>query len=475
MARTGGIQIAMAIGQWIRAGLEDSSKKNTIPILDGVRAFACLIVIWFHIYRIPRDLHIWDPQSPAPSLLNSFLYFGKYGVTLFFVLSGFLLFMPFAKALLFEKTWPSIRQFYVRRIFRILPAYYLSLILIVLLFQRQYLQPQHWKELGLFFAFLMDSSHATFKQLNAPFWTLAIEWQYYMLLPLLVLGMRLIVWRVKQGYRLPTTVTCLLALIAWGLFSRYFGAYFMDQHPAETFLVPRSMLNGILFFIYGVSGKYLEDFGVGMLLSLCFVYAQHPAISPKVRTTLQKLSPWLWGAGLLCLLAMILWSYNQRFVNTWPLFNNPLLYKDYDLLSELCISLSFGLCVLALLFGSARLKWPFEWSPLRWIGMISYSLYIWHLPLLLVLIQWGQPLLRGWPPEQAYSVYWLWVLVVIIPFCFLFFKWVEKPGMKFGERFNRQKANTATPAARPSPSVSERPTTEVTPQEGPRELVKRGT
>src|SRR6059058_6023314 len=251
MARTGVTRIAMVIGRWIRAGLEDSPKKNAIPVLDGVRAFACLIVIWFHIYRIPRDLHLWDPPPSAHVVLNSFLYFGKYGVTLFFVLSGFLLFLPFAKALLFGKTWPSIRQFYLRRVFRILPAYYLSLILIVLLFQRQYLQPQHWQELGLFFAFFMDSSHATFKQLNAPFWTLAVEWQYYMLLPLLALGMRVIGWRAKQNYRLFATVACLLALIGWGIFSRYFGTYFMALHPSETLLVPRAMLNGILFFMYG--------------------------------------------------------------------------------------------------------------------------------------------------------------------------------------------------------------------------------
>src|SRR5436305_7298022 len=173
----------MAIGKWVGAGLEDSPKKNTIAVLDGARALACLSVIWYHIYQTPRDLHIWDPQSSAHPLLNSFLYFGKYGVTLFFVLSGFLLFRPFAKALIFEKKWPSVRQYYVRRIFRIIPAYYASLILIVLLFQRQYLQPQHWQELGLFFTFFMDSSQATFKQINAPFWTLAIEWKFYMLLP----------------------------------------------------------------------------------------------------------------------------------------------------------------------------------------------------------------------------------------------------------------------------------------------------
>src|SRR5437762_1160836 len=132
MARTGHSKFIMVIGEWIRKGSEDFPKQNTIAILDGVRAFACLLVIWYHIYQ--------------------------------------------------------------------------TLILIVLLFQKQYLQPQHWNELALFFTFLMDSSYATFKQLNPPFWTLAIEWQYYMLLPLLALGIRLVAWRVKQAYRLPTTV-----------------------------------------------------------------------------------------------------------------------------------------------------------------------------------------------------------------------------------------------------------------------------
>src|SRR5579859_2862036 len=204
-----------SVGQWIRAQLEDYPQKNTISLLDGVRACACLIVIWFHIYQIPRDLQVWHAQPFTGSLLNAFLYSGKFGVTLFFVLSGFLLFRPFAKALLLAQTWPSTRRFYLRRAFRILPAYYLSLILIVLLFRHQYVQPQHWQELGLFFIFFMDSSQTTFKQLNAPFWTLAVEWEYYMLLPLLVLAMRPLVWRVKHNHRLATTCVCILALIAW--------------------------------------------------------------------------------------------------------------------------------------------------------------------------------------------------------------------------------------------------------------------
>jgi peptidoglycan/LPS O-acetylase OafA/YrhL len=431
----------MAISQWIPREQRDSShKKNTILVLDGVRAFACLIVIWFHIYRIPRDLSVWPTRPFANQLLNTFLFFGKYGVTLFFVLSGFLLFFPFARALLFEETWPSIRQFYVKRALRILPAYYLSLILIVLLFQRQYLQPEHWKELGLFFVLLMDSSSATFKQLNAPFWTLAVEWQYYMLLPILVAGMRLLIWKIKSAYRPLTTGACVLAVIAWGLGSRYAGHYWLEQHPTETFWgIPRSALNVFLFFTYGASGKYLEDFGVGMLLALCFVYARHPSVSPRLSTTLKKLSSWIWISGLLCLLVMILWTYNDTYPNTWPLFNPPWLFQWYPLVNEVCISCAFALCILALLFGSGPLRQPFEWYPLRWLGKISYSLYIWHLPFLFLFIQWVQPFLTGWAPEQAYVVYWLWVMMIIIPFCFLFFKWIESPGIRLSERLRRQK------------------------------------
>lgn len=444
----------MTLGGWIRKELEVSPKKNTIAFLDGVRGFACLMVIWFHIYRIPRDLHIWDPSTTTHPLLDSLLFFGRNGVTLFFVLSGFLLFLPFAKALLFEQTWPSTKQFYMRRVFRILPAYYLALILIVLLFQRQYLQPQHWQELGLFFSMFMDSSQATYKQLNAPFWTLAIEWQYYLLLPWLVLGMRQIVWHMKQRHRMMATISLILVLIAWGLLSRYFGVYF-QQHPSETFLVPRPVLNVILFFIFGVSGKYLEDFGVGMLLALCFVYIQHPAVSSTIRTVLHKFSPWLWVTGIFCLLALMLWDYNQRFINTWPLFSNPFLNSYSYLFNELCLSLAFGLCIFALLFSTTHLKRLFEWSPLRKVGTISFSLYMWHLPFIFLFIQWGQPLLKGWTPEQSYGIYWLWILLVVIPFCILLFILVEKPGIKLGERLNQHNSSNDHPMDKPTSPAPE--------------------
>ena len=56
-------------------------------------------------------------------------------------------------------------------------------------------------------------------------------------------------------------------MVGWGLATRVLGSYAL-AYPTATFLVPRHVLNVGLFFTYGYSGKYLEDFAVGMVASL---------------------------------------------------------------------------------------------------------------------------------------------------------------------------------------------------------------
>jgi len=427
---------------WVRqrlaAHLEDTKQKNSIAALDGVRAIACLFVIWYHINLITRNMGIWNPKNSTNRLLSSIMLAGASGVTLFFVLSGFLLFMPYVKALLFENDWPSTRHFYLRRVLRIFPAYYLSLFLMIVFFQPQYLHPEHWKEVGLFLIFFMDSTQATYQKLNGPFWTLAIEWQFYMLLPLLVLGIRSIVRRVSSERRIWATTLCLLGLISWGLFSRFWGLYF-SQHPSQSFLVPRQVLNVAMFFLYGFSGKYLEDFAIGMLISLYYIYALNTSTS-KMKVNLQQLSPLLWGTGLLILVLLAVWHFNQWYPHSWPVFDSLIGY--YYLVDEFCFSLGFGLCIVAILIDYSWLKRLFEWSPLRRIGTISYSLYMWHLPLLILLMTNGGNTLKGLNNFLASILFWVWVFALIIPFSYLLYIYVEKPGMKLGEklRYRKRKA-----------------------------------
>jgi peptidoglycan/LPS O-acetylase OafA/YrhL len=430
--------------------------KTVIPELDGVRAIACLLVIWLHINLMTRDMHIWNPDT-TPLLVDVALFSGSIGVTLFFVLSGFLLFLPYVQALMGAQPWPSARQFYLRRAWRILPGYYAALFLLVLLQQPQYLSPSHWRDLALFLVLFMDSIPATFQHLNGPFWTLAIEWQFYLLLPFLALGVRALVGRVPRSRRGWGIAGCLVVLLGWGVLSRYVGAWLI-AHPAATVsLLPRRVLDGVVFFLYGVRGKYLEDFACGMLASLCYTVLRDPIHAHALRR-LQRISPWLGGGMAGMALAGVALATHGALFAPAGLSRLSGLLDALVWSGELALSLGFASGILAILLGRSRVRQAFAWMPLRWIGLISYSLYIWHLPLLEVFMDQIGPLLAGLPAILAYTLYWAWVGVVVIPFAAGVYWLVEQPGIRMGERMRRAlfagRRPTSAPARARQPTSS---------------------
>jgi peptidoglycan/LPS O-acetylase OafA/YrhL len=355
-----------------------------------------------------------------------FVLASSSGVTLFFVLSGFLLFLPYANSLLFDSAWPSAKRFYLRRAFRILPGYYVSLILLVLLTQHAYLQPDHWKQDLLFLTLFMDSSHSTYQAINGPFWTLAVEWQFYLLLPLIALGFRWIARRGTLRRRLYTLWGGLVLLILWGLATRYWG-HSWDINPDQPHLLPIPLFNILHFFLYGMAGKYLEDFAIGMLVGTFYTLALR---SPQHRLVnfFRSASYWLWGAGNIWLFYTAIWYVLPGASLVAPLIG------PHNWLSEIVLSLGFGTCITALLFGPQALRNLLEWRLLRWIGTLSYGMYIWHLPIIFLFVTLVIPLVQSWPPAIIYGLYLLCLLFGIIPFCSLFYRFVELPGIKLGNR-----------------------------------------
>ncbi len=456
--------VFLRIYGWLSRLMEGSKKQSSIAVLDGVRAVACLIVVAYHISLISRDTNVWVPNDASHLVLSSVMLAGGSGVTLFFVLSGFLLFMPYAKSLLFDSAWPTTRHFYLRRAFRIIPAYYVSLFLLILLFHQEYLQRAHWNDLFLFLTFFMDSSSATFEKLNGPFWTLAVEWQYYLLLPIMMLCVGLIVRRGSLRWRIWKLTLCLLGIIGWGLFSRYWGMYY-TANTSQTFVVPRPAMNVALFLLYGQSGKYLEDFAVGMLICMCYIYSQQLGAQHALNIGLRRLSPWLWRVGILLLFFMAMWHLDWFYTNHWTFLDSISRYYGwfnyFNWLGEIFLALGFGLCVLAILYGSTYLQRAFSWRPLRWIGLISFSMYMWHLPLLIIAMNLVTSHFAAWGAYRIYGFYWLWVLLVVIPVSFLMYILVEKPWIKLGERFQPKRAKP------PQPPASGLPLSDVTPPAEP--------
>lgn len=428
--------------------LQKKEGKNTIAALDGVRAIAALLVISLHISEIagvPWDVN----QYP---LATALAFFGRTGIVLFFVLSGFLLFLPYARALLFQDAWPSVRVFYLKRIFRIWPGYYLVLAVMILLFSRKYLQLDHWPQLGLFLTFFMDSSQQTWQQIDGPFWTLAVEWQFYLLLPWIAYAFSLVVRRLARfpRQRLMVVLLCCGAVIVLSLLVRGFGLAY-QRHPGVNVLVPPAILHVVLFFIFGIQGKYLEVFALGMMLSTLFLFAQHTEYGSLLKTRLQRLSYWAWGSGILVLFFIALWQVEaETDRNAMPDFTAFVFFQPfrsfYAWLGEPIAGLGFTLCLFAILFGSPALTWLFERRWLGWIGMISYGLYMWHLNLLLAFNRWFSTFLADAGGTLGKDlILWGFLIVVLLPFCYLFYKMIEEPGIRLGAYLIRKRLGQPRP------------------------------
>ncbi|GCE17831.1 hypothetical protein KDK_16310 [Dictyobacter kobayashii] len=415
-------------------GILKGEHKKNIAVLDGVRACAIIAVMAFHINLMALN-DLWDlPHHPFASALATF---GGSGVTLFFVLSGFLLFLPYARALLFQASWPSARQFYLKRAVRIIPAYYVALFLIVLIFQQKYLQPDRWKQLSLFLVFFMDSSRATFRQLNGPFWTLAIEWQFYMLLPLLALGFLLIARRLPSlpGQRLFVMLGCCGLVIVWGLVLRLLGNSSLAQH--QTSLIGRALL----IFLYGVQGKYLENFAIGMIICLCYTYAWHAENGVIIRQRFRRATLLLGAGGVALLLFTAIWHFNVLHMQL-PIFAfMDILTPQFNWLNEMIIAVGYGSCMMAILFGPVWVQSLFAWRPLCWIGFISYGLYMWHLPLLDFFNHKILPQIPAFSHVGLYLSYWLWLILIVMPIAVASYQLIEKPCIQFGSRLARRYAS----------------------------------
>src|SRR5687767_5633954 len=185
----------------------EGERAGFVPALDGVRGFAILLVLVLHFSAYGHEL-------PRSGLLIDQLYYrvaaaGWIGVDLFFVLSGFLI-----TGILYDaKGSPHyFRNFYIRRTLRIFPLYYGALILFLVIFPL--LWPNHGGLRSMqndgwwYWTYLSNLKIARdgWPQFGAigHFWSLAVEEQFYLIWPLLVLALN----------RRQLQITCVLCLIA---------------------------------------------------------------------------------------------------------------------------------------------------------------------------------------------------------------------------------------------------------------------
>src|SRR5919108_4043157 len=226
-----------------------------VPQVDGVRFIAITTVFLFHVTRLLYDEYPGNRARPfgeaeATDLGMRFLREGRFGVMVFFALSGFILALPFVSARLGGGRPVSLRAYFLRRVTRIEPPYLVALVLVTVLA----LTIDAWgppSGVGARFAAGVWYGH-TFvygvpNLLNPPFWTLEIEVQFYVLMPVLAL----VCFRGDRARRRRAAIAA--AAVAVTLVQATIGARLGPGHPL------------------GILPSYLQWFLIGFLVADAFV------------------------------------------------------------------------------------------------------------------------------------------------------------------------------------------------------------
>jgi peptidoglycan/LPS O-acetylase OafA/YrhL len=169
------------------AGCPKPRAAAHLDVLDGLRGLAILLVVWFHYWQLS-----WlGPHFSVFGRAASFDFIpasGYLGVELFFFISGFCLFYPYAKHKHENGPWQTWSQYLYRRCVKILPSYILAIVLIVAVFDVGIRGlAQYWRHLWTHVLFIHNFFPDTYSSINGVFWSLGVEIQFYVLFPVICL------------------------------------------------------------------------------------------------------------------------------------------------------------------------------------------------------------------------------------------------------------------------------------------------
>jgi peptidoglycan/LPS O-acetylase OafA/YrhL len=333
----------------------DSSNTARLPELDGLRGLAILFVLIFHYGPgIGLGGPLFQPGAPMAYVLTPFIRLGWSGVDLFFVLSGFLI----CNVIISTRDVPSgLTTFYARRAARILPLYGMLLVIFIagIAAQRGGLVHLPWlfgdvRQVWPYWSFMQNNAYAIFgHEFNffTPTWSLAIEEQFYLCFPIIV-GL------------LPLRSRLLVALTAFIATSIVFRAlaFFLPLSSPEDFRFSFTLCR-------------LDGLSIGATIAVLLRDA-------RWRLYLEKRRGWF-------AMAIPVLALGALAEAKWQGVLGPLLYTWFSLL--------YGVILLVAVLGhplTTLLRARF----LRFLGDISYGLYLLHLPVmgLITAVLWSSDL-----------------------------------------------------------------------------------
>jgi peptidoglycan/LPS O-acetylase OafA/YrhL len=373
-----------------------------VEVLDGMRGLLTLLVLVHHVvsaflYALPLD----ELSRHKPSLV--FAEGSAVALPMYFVISGFVIFLPAARG---NGKLGSLRWYVLRRVARIVPAYFLCLGIQLLVWP--FLFSDVPSPMGSRRGVELVMGHLVFLQkllfderdigfgLNGSVWTLTLEEFFYATIPIFSL------WVFRFPRRMFAAT--LLVTLGWRLGSYYLPELAWAIHaPTPDYRLPSHLFHQF--------PGYAFQFVTGSLVALLYVRLWGKWTTPKW-WTLSKL------VHAFCLVSIALAMLRIGFLTKHREITRDVTY-------DMVPALLFAAMILVVALGPAGPKKLYTNPFCRFFGDISYGVYLWHMLLIQVVYRYGGTKVMA--PEQAILTYLAWVVPGSLFLGWASFRFVERP------------------------------------------------
>jgi peptidoglycan/LPS O-acetylase OafA/YrhL len=373
---------------------------------------------------------------------------GFLALNFFFVISGFVMFLPVVRA---GGEFGSVRAYAVRRVARIVPAFYVSIAGIIVLFP--WVTPPGAPTFWLSERIQTLLAHLTFLHwevlsgtidgyygvpgllgfgVNGPYWSLSVEAVFYALLPICA---GLYFRRPWIGLGIALVLSTLWRAASWRV------PNLMDPKtttPGEAFEVGSHLAAQF--------PAYMGNIALGMTAAWLFAVIVRSEPGSRLARVRERAS--LIQAASLAVLLVTMWLAGRD--GLYPLWGTG-PYNHY--LRDTLPAIAFTVLAVASALCAGRARLLADNRLARWLGQISYGTYVWHV-IVIVFLVWTV----GWLPENS-TLAWLKYMAVVIPTAltlgWLSFRFVERPVMDAARRYLKRRAAAKVPPApldTPTPS-----------------------
>ncbi len=391
------------------------------PLFDSLRAIAVLLVLAYHALGTVLP-------TAGDAAIRPYAAQMSVGVSIFFVISGFLLYRPFVAARIHGRRWIPLRVYAWRRFLRIVPGYWVALTVITLWLGL----PGVFSGSGIFRYYLFGQIYereALFGGLPQA-WSLCVEVGFYIMLPLYAFAMRRVPGRDRRA-RLRSEWLAVIGVLAGGV---VYNAIVLSQVESGTYT---PLLRALPTF--------MDHFGAGMALAVASV-ATEGARPPLPFRPLDRFPGLAWAGAL-----MAFWVVSTQIgLGSAPAEG----ISDGQLLGRRALYVVVAVCVvLPAIFGDQTrglVRRLLATRPLLYIGLVSYGVFLYHVAVLEQIDRWGLELLTTVHPYLKV----LEVLFFSLILASLSYYLVERPAL----RLKRLVAPPGEPApgeatAEPAPSA----------------------